>query len=178
MNLGFNIRGIVSDNHASNVSCFNKLLSLYGEENGLHINIASQKIYLFFDTVHLVKNVRNNLLNKKRFIFSNFNFADFDDEINVPSGEISWKVFHVFEKDNTLDANLRRAPMITNKVIHPGKYKQNVNVALGIFHETTSSAIKCYFPDKSASASFLTLFHKCRIQNPNFQTTVLVTLLS
>lgn len=158
----FNVRAVVSDNHASNVSCFTKLINSYGEKTeGSFINILSQKIYLFFDTVHLMKNIRNNLLNKKRFVFPDFSYTSFDDEIIVNSGQISWKIFHdLFEKDNGLDANLRKAPKINNKVIHPGKFKQNVSVALGIFHETTTAAIKSYFPNRTDIASFLSLFNK------------------
>ena len=158
---GFNVRGVVCDNHASNVGCFTKLINLYAEKSdSLFINILSQRIYLFFDTVHLIKNVRNNLLNKKRFMFPEFQFTGFDTEIKVESGEISWKIFHdVFEKDSELDANLKKATKINNKVIHPGKFKQSVNVALGMFHETTTTAIKSYFPKRSDIASFLSLFN-------------------
>ena len=47
----------------------------------------------------------------KRFIFPSFNFQGFRDIIDVQSGEISWKIFHdVFEKDETLDANLKKKP--------------------------------------------------------------------
>ena len=44
-----------------------------------------------FDLVHLIKNIRNNLGNKKRLILPTFNFDKFDDEINVKAGEIRWK---------------------------------------------------------------------------------------
>ena len=32
------------------------------------------KVYLMYDSVHLIKNVRNNLLNSKRFVFPAFSF--------------------------------------------------------------------------------------------------------
>ena len=70
----FNVRGVVCDNHGSNVSSFTRLLDTHGEKKGLFINVKSQKIYLFFDTAHLIKNIRNNLLNKKSLIFQNFLF--------------------------------------------------------------------------------------------------------
>ena len=44
-------------------------------------------------------------------------------------------MFHdVYEKDQKLDANLRKTGKLTNKVLHPGKYKQNAQLALDIFH--------------------------------------------
>ena len=57
--------------------------------------------------------------------------------------------FHeVYEKDVLLEANLRKAPKLTRKVLHPGNCKQNVPTALAIFHETTAAAIQSYFPDE------------------------------
>ena len=61
---GFNVRAIICDNHPSNVSTFRKLLASCDKEpNNLFMEYNSRKIYLFYDTVHLVKNIRNNLLN-------------------------------------------------------------------------------------------------------------------
>ena len=63
---GFNVRAVICDNHAANVSAFTKLILQFGEDNeSLFINFQSQKVYLFYDTVHFIKNVRNNLLSKK-----------------------------------------------------------------------------------------------------------------
>ena len=157
----FKVRGIVCDNHNANVSTFNKLVSLFHEEkDSLFIYYQTQKIYLYFDPVHLVKNIRNNLLNNKRFIFPSFEFFGFYDDITVKSGEVSWKLLHdVHEKDILLGANLRKAPKLSNKVLHPGKFKQNVQVALDIFHETTTAAIKCYYPDRQDAADFLHLIN-------------------
>ena len=119
-------------------------------------------IYLCpFDVVHLIKIVRNNLLKCKRFIFPPFEFSRFKDPVNVPGGEIAWKTFHdVFERYANLHANLRKAPNLTTKVLHPGKCKQNVPNALAIFDETTIAAVKSYFPEKTSAAAFLTLFSK------------------
>ena len=55
---GFNVRAVICDNHAANVSAFTKLISKFGEDNeSLFINFQSQKVYLFYDSVHLIKNV-------------------------------------------------------------------------------------------------------------------------
>ena len=121
----------------------------------------SRKIYLCYDAVHLIKNVPNNLLKYKRFIFLLFEFSGFKDPINVPGGEIAWKTFHdVFERDANLHANLKKAPKLTTKVLHPGNCKQNVPNALAMFDETTIAAVKSYFPEKASAAAFLTLFSK------------------
>ena len=101
------------------------------------------KTYLFFDIVHLIKNVRNNLLSKKKFVFPKFSFELFEDKIEVDAGFVDWSLLHkVHEKDSHLQANLRKAPEITSQVLHPGNKKQNVKLALSIFAETTSAGIK------------------------------------
>ena len=70
---------------------------------------------------------------------------------------VSWKLFHVFEKYSLLEANLRKAPKITHKVLHPGNCKQNVPVALPIFHEYTSATLIVIFLRKKHKAEFLKL---------------------
>ena len=64
-----------------------------------------------------------------------------------------------FEKDSLLEANLREAPKITHKVLHPGNCKQIVPVALASFHEYTSAALTSYFPEKKNEAEFLKRFN-------------------
>ena len=156
-NCGFRVRAIVS----AKVLAYKLLLKESGHlDDHLFIQHNYQKIYWLHDAVHLIKNVRNNLLNYKRFIFPAFEYDGFEDPISFKGGQISWKLFHdVFEKDSLLEANLRKAPKITHKVLHPGNCKQNVPVALAIFHESTSAAVTSYFPDKKNEAEFLKLFN-------------------
>ena len=158
---GFNVRGIVCDNHSSNVSVYKRLLEGCNQDpDSLFMLYESQKIYLFFDTVHLIKSIRNNLLNYRRFLFPSFSFNDFKDPINFQGGELSWKTFHeVSEKDALLEAHLKKAPKMNSKVLHPGTCKQNVPAELAIFDETTSAAIEQYFPERKEAAKFLRLFN-------------------
>ena len=82
------------------------------------------------------------MLSKKRLVFRQFSFFEFNDDVIVNPVEICWKLLHdVHEKDQKLDANIRKAPKLANNVLHPGKYKENVQLALDIFHETTAAAI-------------------------------------
>ena len=91
---GFNFRGIVCDNYPPNVSNFKNLLQDFNQDpDELFIWFDRRKIYLFYDAAHLMKNIRNNLLNYKRFIFPSFKFDGFKDPINVPGGEMKWKFF-------------------------------------------------------------------------------------
>ena len=160
-NCGFRVRAIVSDNHSADVLAYKLLLKESGHlDDNLFIEHDYQKIYLLHDTVHLIKNVRNNLLNYKGFIFPAFEYDGLEDPISFKCGQISWKLFHdVFEKDSLLEANLRKAPKITHKILHPSNCKQNVPVALVSFHESTSAALTSYFPEKNNEVEFLKLFN-------------------
>ena len=129
----------------------------------LHTLILQEKrIYLFFDVIHLFKNIRKNLINLKKFVFPLFQFDLFHDAIHVPDCYISWSIFHeVHERDENLQAHLRKAPKITYQVTHPGSNKQqSVLLPLAIFQESTTAAIKSYFPNRLDAANFLTLFYK------------------
>ena len=58
------------DNHPSDRSSFKKLLQDFHQDpNELFIWYELRMIYLFYDVVYLVKNIRNDLLNYKRFVF-------------------------------------------------------------------------------------------------------------
>ena len=142
------------------MSAFNELFSKYGSES--HENVilhhsTSDRRSIFYDSAHLLKNVRNNLLNSRRFIFPEFHFSDF---ISLLAGEISRKLLHhVFDEDENLQANQRKANKLTYKVLPSGDNKQSVSLALAIFDPTTSAAIKIYFPERNAVAQFLRLIN-------------------
>ena len=160
--IGFKVRCVVADNHSTNVSAYSKILTSNGcDIDDLAVILKDgSKVYLFYDSVHLMKNIRNNLLNCKRFIFPAFRFSGFIDDISCGAGEISWKLLHdVYEKDMNLQSNLRKAPKMSARVLHPGSNKQSVPLALAIFHETTSAAITSYFPNCKDASDFLKVFN-------------------
>ena len=116
-----------------------------------------------------------NPLQNHRFIFSEFLFNSESFSIHDPGGEISWSLLHaVNDCDEALNANLRKAPKLTYSTLHPGNNKQNVQLALNIFHETTVVAVKSYFLERSDAAQFLKLVGTWTITNssnrytPNF----------
>ena len=94
-NCGFRVRAIVSDNHSAKVLAYKLLLKESGHlDDHLFIQHNYQKIYWLHDAVHLIKNVRNNLLNYKRFIFPAFEYDGFKDTILFKGGQTSWKLYH------------------------------------------------------------------------------------
>ena len=159
------VRMIISDNHSCNTSAYHNILSHFNTPyDNLYFMYESQKIYLCFDTVHLIKSIRNNLLNNKRFIFPAFTFEKFNDLIHSEGGEKSWKLLHdTYEKDCTLQSNLCKAPRLNWKILHPGNNKKRVPLALAIIHETTTAAIEAYFPENNNSVDLPRLLNIWRI---------------
>ena len=160
--VGFNVKGIVADNHSANVSAYNYLLDKFPGDTSrlfmLHPDNNS-RIYIFYDNVHLLKNIRNNLFNAKRFVFPELEILLNDEiRISIPNGYISWSDLHlVYDKDSKLPANLRKAPKLTYHALHPGNNKQNVNLALGIFHESSIVGVQSYLPERKDMSGFLKL---------------------
>ena len=123
---GFNVRAVIADDHSSNVAAYKKLHEVYHGDSETYIFHPAyggiQKTYLFFDIVHIIKNVRNNLLNKKKFVYPKFSFNKFEDPVQVSDGYVDWRFFHqVYERDQKLQANLRKAPKLTYRTLYPGK---------------------------------------------------------
>ena len=82
----FRVRAMVSDNHTTNVKAYNILLTnyKYQDKNYKITNpfLSHQNIYLLFDTCHLIKNIRNNLVSKwffdiPAFVFISVKFQHF-----------------------------------------------------------------------------------------------------
>ena len=134
------------------MNAFNILLDKFegGGDKMHYITLPNPppKIFLFFDSVHLLKNICNTLLNKKKFVFPAFTFEISNISVSSKEGYIAWSDLHkVCNKDNTLNAKLRKAPKLTFKALHPSDNKQNVNIAVAIFHETIIAACDNYFPN-------------------------------
>ena len=160
----FNVRAVVSDNHSTNVSAYKHLKVIHPcsmHHNAIANPLNPEKyIYLLFDTVHIVKNIRNNLLSTKFFQIPALETTLVDVSINITPGPIYWSIFHrVHEKDLTIECHVRKAPKISYQALHPGNNKQSVPLALSIFHPTTITAIRQYFPEDTTTSSFLNLIH-------------------
>ena len=160
---GFVVRGIVTDNHSTNVSAFSNLVKTYGSTSSLYIQPpgnSKKKTFLFYDNVHLAKNKRNNLINGKKIVFPEFKYNDEKINITCPAGYLSWHDLHnVYDKDKTLNGNLRKCPKLTYTALHPGSKKQNVPLALAIFHESTIAGIKSYYPNRPDIVGFLQIIN-------------------
>ena len=160
----FNLRAIIADNHPTNVSAYKQLRHLHGIRDSDHVIYnpydSEKTIYVQFDTVHLLKNIRNNLLAVKCFDLPEFKFSSPSISITISAGLVSWSSFHkIHEEDLRLSAHLRAAPKINYPVLHPGNKKQSVPLALAIFEETTACAFRLYLPEDNTTPNFLDLIH-------------------
>ena len=159
---GFKVRGVVADNHAANVNAFKILHKMYPGRNNLCIHHPKNETVtnVFFDNVHLLKNIWNNMFNTKKFVFPAFSF-NINEIVQTDAGYIAWSdLKYIYEQDSKLSANLRKAYKLTLKSVNPINNKQNVNLALSIFHETTIAASKSYCPNRKDLHTFLTLVNK------------------
>ena len=106
-----------------------------------------------------MKNIRNNLLNGKKFVFPPFGFEDGNLSVNCPAGYITWSDLHkIYDKDQALQGNLRKAHKLSYRSLHPGNTKQNVSHLHYQF--STIAAIKSYFPERDDMSLFLAIFQK------------------
>lgn len=155
---GFLVRAVCADNHSSNVNSFKRLKKKYNGENYSIVHPANnqKRTFLLFDTVHILKNIRNNLLACKKFVFPSFQFEFPYLKIYCPAGFIGWADLHaLYEKDLKQQANLKKAHKLSYSVLHPGNNKQSVPLALAVFHESTIAAAKSYLPSRKDFAGFL-----------------------
>ena len=58
-----------------------------------------------------------------------------------------------------LQSNLKKAHKLSYQVLHPGNKKQNVPLALAIFHETTTAAFESHFPEREDTSKFLKMIN-------------------
>ena len=167
--VGFCVRCVVTDNHSANVNAFSSLVIMFNSESNLYIeHLSRQKelfilfIYLFYYTVHLLKIIRNNLLNGKKFVFPEFMHNNYlHINIHCPAGYIRWgNLYNIHDNDKELKGNLRKAPKPSYQALHPGSNKQNVPLALAIIHESTIAAAMSYYPNRPDVANLLSLFNK------------------
>ena len=122
----FNVRTIACDDHQCLLVMitsimYQRLRNYWRDATNIqtiYVWFINAKIYTsFLCIVHLIKDFRNNLLICKRFIFPSFSFHRFRDIIDLQFGDISWKILHnVFERNETLDRNFKKALKLTSKV--------------------------------------------------------------
>ena len=81
---------VISANYSTNTSAFNILIKKYPNTRK-DVNIINHLsgIYLFFNPLYLLENIRNNLINLRRFVFLQ---DEVEKEDEFYAGEIIWEL--------------------------------------------------------------------------------------
>ena len=87
---------------------------------GLAVSFAVALVeHCFLYNVHLLKNIRNNLLNNRKFVFLSFSFSVGQTSIGCGGGYIAWADLNtVNEKEQSLSANLKKAHSLSCKALN------------------------------------------------------------
>ena len=134
-NAGFCVRGLVAEDHSSNVDDFTSLKDLFNSEIKLFFDHSANygkrtERACFFDTVHLINNIRNNLLNTKKFVFPDFPYIQGNIQLHCPQGYIGCADLYNIKE---FKGNLRKALKLSYQTLHSGNNKQNVPLTLAPF---------------------------------------------
>ena len=144
-NAGYRVISVISDNNVVNRNSF-KMLANSDHLVPFITNPVNEeeKIFILFDSVHILKCIRNNWLNlknsKKTFTFPKFN----DDSVLLNASFCDLKTVYEIENSSTI----KKAYRLSWKALHPHSIeRQNVKLVLRIFNETNVAALKCLGPD-------------------------------
>ena len=141
---------LVTDNYPLNV----RLFKLYSSDHKTllpavpHPTCPWRKLYLLFDFVHIIKSIRNNWLNLKDYdlsftypdmqLFSSLPISNSTTELNTAKFN-DIRVLYKIEQHSTI----KQAHRLSSKVCWPTSLeRQNVNLALRIFNDSTCAALK------------------------------------
>ncbi|GBM88223.1 hypothetical protein AVEN_206343-1 [Araneus ventricosus] len=133
----YNVLCLISDNNRINRNMFTQMCQ------GNLVNCISNpvqpenKLFFLFDTVHLIKSVRNNWFNEKT-LGQVLCFPSPDNSSKISLAKLQdLKDIYETEKSNLI----KNAPKLSQKVLYPTSFeKQNVLLALNKFHESNSAA--------------------------------------
>lgn len=135
---GFTVLALISDNNRINRNMFTNMCG--GELKSFISNpyCPLKKLFFLFDSVHLIKAIRNNWLNQT-ICEQTFYFP------NPDNGQISHASLLCLKNiyDTEKSCVLKTAPKLSQKVLYPNSIeKQNVKYALNLFHGSNSSALE------------------------------------
>lgn len=137
---GYYVFCIISDNNRVNRNMFSLLCNGVLQPCIKHPLNPERKLFLMFDSVHLLKCIRNNWLGQ----------SDYDHTFLCPGivNEMLCKASFAHVRDlysSEKNSVLKLAPNLTHKSIFPNSLeRQNVKLALKVFDEKTAAALVEY----------------------------------
>lgn len=124
--IGFQIQATVCDQGSNNRKAYT-LLGVTDETPYFKLGGEERKIYATFDTPHLIKSIRNNLM---------------QSQMETPDGTVSWNVIkEIYESEKNSSTKL--CPKLTYRHIYPNTFeKMRVTLATQVFSRTVAAAIR------------------------------------
>ena len=152
--IGLNVIGICVDNASANKKFFKDFHCSGAWKVSIPNRYTDGKIFLIFDPIHIIKNIYNNLVNRRVF-----KVPGMTPILNSPLTAS----FADIEKVYNLECQkpLRIAHRLTEIVLKPNSIeKVNVELALTVLHESTVIGLKEYgFHETAATDLFLKLWN-------------------
>ena len=102
-----------------------------------------------------MKNIRNNLLNDKKFVFPKFIYNDgLNIDISFPVGFIQWKdLYDIYDKDKGCQLIWIRFPNFLTNPSTQG-ITSKCTTSRAIIHEAAIAAARGYFPTRLDLSGF------------------------
>ncbi|XP_059098099.1 uncharacterized protein LOC131892312 [Tigriopus californicus] len=136
--IGFRIVTSISDGHSANRKFVTDNLQCRNGKSHIENPFAAppfNRIHPLFDTIHLMKGLYTNLLNK-----GEFECPPFEDQVVRPR----LSHFRSLYEEETCAA-IRYAPKLNHKVIAPMPIERcNVDLSVRFYHESTAAALRHY----------------------------------
>lgn len=144
--IGFKVLSIVSDLGGKNIRLWNQLNITPTKSSFFNPNDASRNIWVFADFPHLIKLLRNHIL---------------DHGIKLPCGKIIEKA--IFEKLLEADSGeLKICPKLSWSHIQVrNNERQNVRMAAQLLSTHVSKALLHYFPGENETSDFISVIDGC-----------------
>ena len=134
---GYEVFCLISDNNRVNRNMFADLCGGDLKPFVQHRCAAHRKLFFLFDSVHLLKCIRNNWLGQSD-VDNTFAFPDIEDGSICKASLSHLRQLYASERDNYV----KMAPGLSYKVLNPSNLeRQNVKLALRLFDEKTITAL-------------------------------------
>ena len=102
----------------------------------------------------------SQIIKCQKVVFPEFSYNQGNIQLPCLQSYINWAdLYNIYDKDKKLKGNLRKAPKLSYQTLHPGNNKQNVPLALALFHDTTIAATKSFYPNREDVSGFLNVIH-------------------
>ena len=154
---GYYVFCLISDNNRVHRNMFAALCGGDLRPFVQHPCAAHRKLFFLFDSVHLLKCIRNNWLGQSD-ADNTFVFPDIEDGSICKASLSHLRQLYASEKDNCI----KMAPGLSYKALNPSNLeRQNVKLVLKLFNEKTITALGIFGnvtgTDTSSTVKFLQL---------------------